>query len=74
MEMIMVKEDKDFIAFLLKCEGVVLFRSSPAQKSKVVEFVKKNDPTKKTLAIGDGIKVYTISFYVNRFQFDVITD
>ena len=55
MEIIMEKEDKSFIAFLLKCEGVVLYRSSPAQKSKVVEFVQKIDPNKKTLAIGDGI-------------------
>jgi hypothetical protein len=30
MEIIMEKEDKSFIAFLLKCEGVVLYRSSPA--------------------------------------------
>jgi magnesium-transporting ATPase (P-type) len=39
MEQIMQNEDQGFVDFLLKCEGVVLFRSSPAQKSKVVEFV-----------------------------------
>ena len=55
MEMIMAQEDIQFIDFLLRCEGVVLFRSSPAQKSKVVEFVKKHEPKKKTLAVGDGI-------------------
>ena len=40
---------------LIKCEGVVLYRSSPAQKAQVVELMRKFDPSKKTLAVGDGI-------------------
>jgi magnesium-transporting ATPase (P-type) len=55
MELILEQMFKEFVSFLLKCEGVVLFRSSPAQKSKVVNFVKKHEPEKKTLSIGDGI-------------------
>ena len=42
---------------LIKCEGVVLYRSSPAQKAQVVELMRKFDPSKKTLAVGDGINV-----------------
>jgi len=46
---------KKFGELLKRCEGVILYRSSPAQKAQVVELMRKVDSGKKTLAIGDGI-------------------
>ena len=33
---------------------MILFRSSPSQKSEMVRYVRKNAPKERTLAIGDG--------------------
>jgi len=49
------KLQKEFGELLKKCEGVILYRSSPSQKAQVVELMRKVDSGKKTLAIGDGI-------------------
>jgi len=46
---------KDFSDFLINCNGVILYRSSPGQKAQIVEFVSKHQPSKVTLAIGDGV-------------------
>lgn len=39
---------------LSKAEGLVVYRSSPAQKADIVKFARDSDKTKITLAIGDG--------------------
>lgn len=43
-----------FMDHLLDAEGLVVYRSSPAQKADIVRFVKKMKPDQITLAIGDG--------------------
>ena len=37
-----------------KCKAVIACRVSPAQKSQLVELVRSNCPSIRTLAIGDG--------------------
>jgi len=59
IEAVMKSEDlvfhQEFSSFLLKCSGVILYRSSPGQKAQIVEFVAKYQPNVVTLAIGDGV-------------------
>jgi magnesium-transporting ATPase (P-type) len=50
----------DLIEFLKDAKSVILYRSSPSQKSKVVELMKKNTNGKRTLAIGDGANDVTM--------------
>ena len=38
----------------LMAESVILYRSSPAQKSEMVKYVRANAKYERTLAIGDG--------------------
>lgn len=42
------------MTYLASAEGLVVYRSSPAQKADIVRFVRKTDTSKITLAIGDG--------------------
>jgi len=42
------------LKFLLDTEGLIVYRSSPAQKAQIVTFIKQNCKGKSTLAIGDG--------------------
>ena len=39
---------------LLKVRGLVVFRSSPAEKAKLVRLIRTNRPEITTLSIGDG--------------------
>jgi len=39
---------------LKDAEGLVVYRSSPAQKADIVSFVRRLNKNKVTLAIGDG--------------------
>lgn len=38
----------------MKVQGLVVFRSSPAEKAKLVKLVRKHRPEITTLSIGDG--------------------
>ena len=42
------------IKILIIAKTIIVYRSSPAQKAKVVDFIKKHQPGSITLAIGDG--------------------
>lgn len=42
------------IKSLIEAETVVLYRSSPADKSDIVKLIRQTLPDMKTLAIGDG--------------------
>lgn len=44
----------NFMDELLPCEGLVVYRSSPAQKADIVRYVKESRKNEITLAIGDG--------------------
>ena len=44
----------DFWKYLVQADTVIVYRSSPAQKSEVVKSVQKLVPGKLTLAVGDG--------------------
>lgn len=51
------KKTKTYINFMrlcMYCKSVICARSSPSQKSKIVELAKKYVPNNRTLAIGDG--------------------
>ena len=45
---------KNFLPYLIECEGVVLYRSSPGQKAQVVSLIREHAHGKRTLSIGDG--------------------
>jgi phospholipid-transporting ATPase len=49
-----MKAERDLLEIAMASQAVVCCRVSPAQKSEVVELVKRNEPTSVTLAIGDG--------------------
>lgn len=49
-----VEFTKDITHILKMAKSIIVFRSSPLQKAKVVEFVKKNIKGSITLAVGDG--------------------
>lgn len=42
------------VPLLIKSDTIIIFRSSPLQKAQVVKLIRKYDPKKLTLAIGDG--------------------
>lgn len=45
---------EEFFKIAKQCQSVIVCRASPAQKSQVVEFIRKKEPKVTTLAIGDG--------------------
>jgi len=42
------------IQIFTNSDSVIVYRSSPDEKAKIVEFIMKNEPDAFTLAIGDG--------------------
>ena len=46
---------KQFVDILLRCEIAIFAEMQPIQKKGVIAIVKEADPSKVTLAIGDGI-------------------
>lgn len=45
---------KQALEIFKACKSAIVFRSSPAEKAKLVNFVKKYIKGSSTLAIGDG--------------------
>ena len=50
----MKAEGKNLVDSILDIEGLVVYRSSPAQKARIVSFVRSMRRKQTTLSIGDG--------------------
>jgi len=44
----------DLLPLLISASTVIVYRASPEQKAQIVSLIRKEAPSKKTCAIGDG--------------------